>query len=821
MSEGSTPITNSPIIIQTKSEPTSPTLSAKSESSSDSASLPVSYDSGAFAPPLTFGHQNNDLRRVRKNAAHLSEEERNNFLLAVVGLKNKYPNNCKYSVYDQFVILHMGAVSLARKSEYDEKDLDVFNNNKLKVDPGHSNPAFLSWHRMLLNKFEKALQTIDPSVTLPYWDWTDRDASTNNIFIKEFMGGNGGIDGLGGKLVNSVFTSENGFYVREELHKASKADESLGNTVVRYLGPFDFLATPQSEFKEFLSSNTFSPSAVIMDPDTKRVKPADENNRGFRIGVEAGLKAHNPTHDWYGYGSGAQMPQQLQIDQGKVQGDDPANVVWKTQEIYSSISTMTNVACSNNDPIFWLHHCNIDRLWADWQDQGHFGDMYFPKKGRDSFQVVNDKTAEPYTYPWGHNLDDPLWPWDNSLSFTVPWLQESLPISYSYYESKDVIDFRSLGYQYDTSSTIAFNAKPVKAFPNGPSKQVFKFTINSIKAQNYYFVLNSNGNAKINDISIHTKYNENDINEWDFQTKGFTGSELNKPPVKHIKGDTIDKVSFEAKRGTYYVVVSSNGIADINSYYTIAIKDSDPQLLQTGYQGIISFGLKETDPTIQVKDVVAKIKGTKEFFFVYVKELCDLSFKVKGIDALIQLIGPSTSTDIIGLDEGCCKHSCPSVSATLTPGHYLIQLFHCSFNDQIGKTGKLEIKYSTENVEKKVKTIKSGSSITEKIPESGTVLFKIQTESNTVDTLYVSRVGLHSFSSCTEVNQSIYETLTKTTDPYGYDCVSSVIASGKFESICDLQNSIDNIKTYYIRVSFPQAPHINSNDKFTLKFKAF
>ena len=23
------------------------------------------------------------------------------------------------------------------------------------------------------------------------------------------------------------------------------------------------------------------------------------------------------------------------------------------------------------DPIFWLHHCNIDRLWAQWQDAGN------------------------------------------------------------------------------------------------------------------------------------------------------------------------------------------------------------------------------------------------------------------------------------------------------------------------------------------------------------------------------------------------------------------------------------------------------------------
>jgi tyrosinase len=31
---------------------------------------------------------------------------------------------------------------------------------------------------------------------------------------------------------------------------------------------------------------------------------------------------------------------------------------------------MGNVPWAANDPIFWLHHCNIDRLWASWNDAG-------------------------------------------------------------------------------------------------------------------------------------------------------------------------------------------------------------------------------------------------------------------------------------------------------------------------------------------------------------------------------------------------------------------------------------------------------------------
>ena len=33
---------------------------------------------------------------------------------------------------------------------------------------------------------------------------------------------------------------------------------------------------------------------------------------------------------------------------------------------------------SPNDPVFWLHHCNIDRLWAEWRVQHPTRDAYLP-----------------------------------------------------------------------------------------------------------------------------------------------------------------------------------------------------------------------------------------------------------------------------------------------------------------------------------------------------------------------------------------------------------------------------------------------------------
>ncbi len=50
---------------------------------------------------------------------------------------------------------------------------------------------------------------------------------------------------------------------------------------------------------------------------------------------------------------------------------------------------------SPNDPIFFLHHCNVDRLWAEWQRMHPSAD-YQPQSGG----------------PPGHNVEDLMFPWD-------------------------------------------------------------------------------------------------------------------------------------------------------------------------------------------------------------------------------------------------------------------------------------------------------------------------------------------------------------------------------------------------------------------------
>jgi tyrosinase len=72
------------------------------------------------------------------------------------------------------------------------------------------------------------------------------------------------------------------------------------------------------------------------------------------------------------------------------------------------ISFVSDPATAPRDPLFFLLHCNVDRLWAMWQRQN----------GRFDPAVAASYDSTP-SLP-GHNLNDTMWPWNGVTGGTRP-----------------------------------------------------------------------------------------------------------------------------------------------------------------------------------------------------------------------------------------------------------------------------------------------------------------------------------------------------------------------------------------------------------------
>jgi hypothetical protein len=324
---------------------------------------------------------------VRKSATRLTPAERDNYLKAVLTLKNTIANPLapaaqQISLYDQFVVLHLYVFSIQTPGGP-------------IVNMGHQDAGFGPWHRYYLLRYEQALQAVDATVTLPYWDWTDHAGTENIIFQDNYMGPNGGPGGIGGGDVESGYFAAAAPGVLPPWWPAGLAgwairtglQEIWGATLRRFLGNVASLATQA-------------------DMDNVLLKTDYEAFGQFRPTLEASARMHNSVHNWVGghMGGGA----------------------------------------SPNDPIFFMHHCNVDRLWAMWQIDGHQGAAFYPAAGRTE----------------GHNLNDPMWPWVGALAGygpanPVPDLVLPDFTADPVIHPADVLDHRALGYAYDSEPVIA------------------------------------------------------------------------------------------------------------------------------------------------------------------------------------------------------------------------------------------------------------------------------------------------------------------------------------------------------------------------------
>jgi tyrosinase len=153
----------------------------------------------------------------------------------------------------------------------------------------HGAPGFLTWHRAYLLALEEALQCLNPTVTVPYWNWSS-----------------GPTTGVPAACASPTYVDRNG--------------DTIPNPL--YAGPLPPAGASMTSRRADIDTTTFDDLAT-----SAQNALTNTNFDDFQYELN---NAHGGVHFRMG-------------------GD------------------MQSVPYAGFDPIFFLHHANVDRLWAQWQ----------------------------------------------------------------------------------------------------------------------------------------------------------------------------------------------------------------------------------------------------------------------------------------------------------------------------------------------------------------------------------------------------------------------------------------------------------------------
>jgi tyrosinase-like protein/VWA domain-containing protein len=278
--------------------------------------------------------------KCRKNVKSLTPGEKTRFVNAFLALMSEdsvlHPG--AQSRYDDFVETHLLAMH------------DMDTHAERPESWGHGGSVFLPWHRELLYQFEQLLQDIDSSVTIPYWDWTRAKApgDAGYPFMHDFLA----VDGTDG----------NNDRVEREAGAPSPYpyafDPENWSSSLTVFDPDDGLNFFQRQFGEFDIAGTDNDAPDLPSNDTVETGTGTT----FRDAISGAITY--TTH--------------------RARCEDLHNLVHRY--CGGNMLRMT----SPNDPIFFLHHANIDRMWSIWQKKVAPGTSLYVQSSATAGHKLND-----------------------------------------------------------------------------------------------------------------------------------------------------------------------------------------------------------------------------------------------------------------------------------------------------------------------------------------------------------------------------------------------------------------------------------------------
>ncbi|WP_258097295.1 tyrosinase family protein [Marinoscillum pacificum] len=232
----------------------------------------------------------------------------------------------------------------------------------------HRRSSFLPWHRAYLLDLERELQKINPAVTLPYWRF---DQPAPNIFNGDFMGTpnpSGTVEFASGNPMTAWVNRING---------------GSGMRIRRFhAGIVD--RNPDGSFQVIPYDPTTSRAVMVNNgqDDTVNMGISPGGNYEYSLFEAMEGDPHGAAHNSF-------------LGEISFPGSAPA------------------------DPLFYMLHCNVDRLWALWQWLGNRYDIQnpdsYPHNGNG---IRTNNLGNPRRI--GNCLNDTMWPWNGDTTAPRP-----------------------------------------------------------------------------------------------------------------------------------------------------------------------------------------------------------------------------------------------------------------------------------------------------------------------------------------------------------------------------------------------------------------
>ena len=460
---------------------------------------------------------------LRKNQSTLTADEKSRFTNAVLQLKAN-------GVYDRYVRQHR----------------DLFNSGI------HESALFFPWHREFLRRLELHLQAIDPTVNLPYWDWTVDRALSSSFWGSAFMGGNG--VPAGGAVQTGPFAFSTG---RGPLTVRDNPADRVELT--RAIGQGNTLPTTNG-VNRALSRVPFS---------------------SFRVDLERLI--HNIVHVWIGGSAGTRS--------------------------------------SPNDPAFFLLHCNVDRLWAEWQ-------RIHPNES-------------PFQGDAQFGLNTPMPPWQNEVSPPTP---------------ARVLDHVAMGYTYPQD-------------PENPGNQIVDLTVGAPSQQA--------GIGLAGEFDWY-RFISPLASTYTLETQGSTDVFMslfgpNSQSALVTEDDdsgtgSNSRIVSNLSAGTYFVRVRHYQATGTGNYGITVNRETQPQPNLTE---IVVNG-----PAIQGTIAAANESDVYSF---NATQIATYTIVTSGsTDTFLTLNGPNNQNSFISQDDDSGPDTNSQIVRVLTPGLYYVRVRHYS-----------------------------------------------------------------------------------------------------------------------------------------------